>query len=134
MAIASVVTMRTPVLVLDEPTTGQDQRTEPRGRARLIGDLRDGGTTIVCVSHDMRLLADVADRLVVLDAGRVIADGPPRAVFADAAGDGWPRASGRRRRRALALRLRPGVREPGRRSRSTRRRGRDPRRHRRTRP
>ncbi len=39
----------------------------------------------MCISHDVRLLADVADRLVVLDAGRAIADGRPRAVFADGA-------------------------------------------------
>ena len=38
----------------------------------------------MCIAHDMRLLADVADRLVVLDGGRPIADDTPRAVFADA--------------------------------------------------
>jgi energy-coupling factor transport system ATP-binding protein len=38
---------------------------------------------VVCISHDVRLLADVADRLVVLHAGRAIADDTPRAVFAD---------------------------------------------------
>ena len=97
--------MGTPILVLDEPTTGLDQPTRT-AVSRLVGELRDGGTTIVCVSHDMRLIADVADRLVVLDAGRVIADGPPRAVFADApamraAGLEPPQAT------ALALRLRP---------------------------
>lgn len=105
VAIASVVTMRTPILVLDEPTTGQDRRTSGV-IARLVADLRDGGTTIVCVSHDLRLLADVADRLVVLDGGSVIADGTPRAVLSDtttmeAAGLRPPQAT------ALALRLRP---------------------------
>ena len=105
LSIASVVTMGTPVLVLDEPTTGLDQPTRT-AVSRIVGELRDRGTTIVCVSHDMRLIADVADRLVVLEAGRVIADGPPGAVFADgpamlAAGLEPPQAT------ALALRLRP---------------------------
>ena len=105
LSIASVVTMGTPVLVLDEPTTGLDQPTRT-AVSRIVGELRDRGTTIVCVSHDMRLIADVADRLVVLDAGRVIADGPPGAVFADeaamlTAGLEPPQAT------ALALRLRP---------------------------
>jgi energy-coupling factor transporter ATP-binding protein EcfA2 len=105
VAIASVVTMRAPVLVLDEPTTGQDRRTSGVV-ARLIGELRDAGTTVVCVSHDMRLLADVADRLVLLDRGGAIADGTPRAVFSDAAamevaGLRPPQVTG------LALRLRP---------------------------
>ena len=38
----------------------------------------------MCIAHDMRLLADVADRLVVIDGGRPIANDTPRAVFADA--------------------------------------------------
>ncbi|HEY6570234.1 MAG TPA: ABC transporter ATP-binding protein [Candidatus Limnocylindrales bacterium] len=82
VAIAAVVTMRTPVLILDEPTTGQDRRTSAMVRA-LIDDLGAGGTTIVCISHDMRLVADAADRLLVLDGGRIVADGTPRAVFGD---------------------------------------------------
>ena len=84
VAIASVLAMRTPVLVLDEPTTAQDHRTSDV-IGRLIRELRDAGTAVVCVSHDVRLLADVADRLLVLDAGRAIADDTPRAVFADQA-------------------------------------------------
>lgn len=82
LAIAAVVAMRTPVLILDEPTTGQDRRTATMVR-RLIGDLAAGGTTILCISHDMRLIADVADRLLVLEGGRVAADATPRTVFAD---------------------------------------------------
>jgi energy-coupling factor transport system ATP-binding protein len=83
VAIGSVVTMQPPVLILDEPTTGQDHRTAT-SLAHLIVELRDGGTTVVCIAHDMPLLADVADRLVVLAGGRVVADAAPREVFADA--------------------------------------------------
>ena len=84
VAIAAVVTMRTPVLIFDEPTTGQDRRTAAMVR-RLIGDLATAGTTIVCLAHDMRLVADVADRLLVLDGGRIVADAAPRTLFADRA-------------------------------------------------
>ena len=94
--------MRTPVIVLDEPTTGLDHRTRA-AISRILAELRERGTTIVCVSHDMRLIADVADRLVVLDAGRVIADGTPRSVFADPA---TLRSSGLEPPQATALALR----------------------------
>ena len=84
VSIGSVLTMRTPVLVLDEPTTGQDHRTADR-IAGVIRDVRAAGTTVVAVSHDMALVADIADRIVVLDAGRVVADGLPRTVLSDRA-------------------------------------------------
>ena len=77
VAIASVVAMRPPILILDEPTTGQDHRTAA-SIARLVGELRDGGATVLCISHDMPLLAEVADRLVVLAGGKIAAYGPPR--------------------------------------------------------
>jgi energy-coupling factor transport system ATP-binding protein len=82
VSIASVLTMRTPLVVLDEPTTGQDHRTARR-ITEVIRDLRGAGTTVVAVSHDLSLLAGIADRLLVLDGGRVAADGPPRDVLTD---------------------------------------------------
>ena len=69
VSIAAVLTMAPPILVLDEPTTAQDHRTST-AIAALIGSLRDGGTTIVCISHDLALLAEVAGRIVVLERGR----------------------------------------------------------------
>jgi energy-coupling factor transport system ATP-binding protein len=82
VSIASVLTMRTPIVVLDEPTTGQDHRTTDR-IAGVIRDLRAAGTAVVVVSHDMALVAAIADRLVVLDAGRIVAHGTPRDVLTD---------------------------------------------------
>ena len=71
------------VLVLDEPTFGQD-----RARAdELLGLLRDlnrEGTTIIVVTHDMQLVAEYADRVAVMESGRVTATGTPGEVFADA--------------------------------------------------
>ncbi len=84
VSIASVVTMCPRVLVLDEPTTGQDHQTGDM-IARRIQALRESGTTVVCVTHDMPLVAAVADRVLVLAAGRLVADGTPRAVFSDRA-------------------------------------------------
>jgi energy-coupling factor transport system ATP-binding protein len=84
VGIASVVAMRPSILVLDEPTTGQDHRTSDAIRT-VLQDVRDTGVTIVCVTHDMELVAALADRLVVMREGRVEADGTPRTVFADTA-------------------------------------------------
>jgi energy-coupling factor transporter ATP-binding protein EcfA2 len=84
VTIASVLTMRPSVLVLDEPTTGQDHRTSRR-IAELIDGVRAGGATVVTVTHDMSLLAAVSDRVVVLQEGRVAADGTPRAILSDRA-------------------------------------------------
>lgn len=78
-AIAGVLAMQPKLLVLDEPTAGLD----PRGRAglrRLLAELRDRGVTIVQVTHSMEDAAR-ADRVVVLDESRVIADGAPAEVF-----------------------------------------------------
>jgi energy-coupling factor transport system ATP-binding protein len=82
VSIASVVTMRPSIMVLDEPTTGQDHRTAAAIERAILG-LRDGGATVICVSHDMDLVASIADRIVVMDAGRVMADGTPREIFGD---------------------------------------------------
>ena len=83
VAIASVITMDPRVLVLDEPTTGQDQRMTAVV-AEIVHSLRAEGVAVVCISHDMRLLAAVADRMVLMAAGRIVTIGRPRAVFADA--------------------------------------------------
>lgn len=82
VGIASIVTMRPSILIFDEPSTGQDHQT-----TKIINDLmrglREKGTTVVCVSHDMPLLADVVERVVVMKDTQIIADASPREVFAD---------------------------------------------------
>lgn len=72
------------LLVLDEPTFGQD-RARADELLSLLDALRTDGTTIVVVTHDMQLVAEHADRVLVMDAGRLAADGPVDEVFADAA-------------------------------------------------
>jgi energy-coupling factor transport system ATP-binding protein len=80
LALASVLAMRTPVLVLDEPTTGQDARGIERVRA-VVDEAAASGRTVVAISHDMRFVAENFERIVVMRAGRVILDGSPDAVF-----------------------------------------------------
>jgi energy-coupling factor transport system ATP-binding protein len=84
VGIASIFTMRPRVFILDEPSTGQDHRSA-RVIERLIARLGERGDTVICVSHDMPLIAHVARRALVLWNGALIADGPPREVFADRA-------------------------------------------------
>ncbi len=81
-AIAGILAMKPELLVLDEPTAGLD----PRGRARLralLADLRASGATLVQVTHSMEDAAR-ADRVIVLDQSRIIANGTPAEVFSKA--------------------------------------------------
>jgi len=82
VGMASVYTMRPAVFILDEPTTGQDNITT-QTVYRLIKKLRDEGSTVLCVAHDMILLAEVVDRMLVLRDGDIIMDTTPREVFSD---------------------------------------------------
>jgi energy-coupling factor transport system ATP-binding protein len=86
LALASVLAMGAPMMVLDEPTTGQDARGVQRVET-MIGKLTASGTTVVVISHDMRFVAETARRVVVMRAGRIIEDGPPDAVFSESR---WP--------------------------------------------
>jgi len=70
------------VLVLDEPTTGQDA-DHLRAFLALLDRVRDRtGLTVVTVTHDMRAVASRASRVVLLGGGRIVLDGPPERVFA----------------------------------------------------
>lgn len=82
VGIASIVTMEPSILILDEPSTGQDHQTTSIIN-NLMRKLADQGTTVVCVSHDMPLLADVVERVIVMKDAQIIADASPREVFAD---------------------------------------------------
>lgn len=84
LALASVLAMRTPILVLDEPTTGQDLRGVAIVHA-VIEAARTAGRTVLAISHDMEFVASTFDRVVVMRAGTLILDGPPTSVFAEPA-------------------------------------------------
>jgi len=78
-AIATVLSMQPEILALDEPTAGLD----PRTRRRLIGLLQELPQTMLCATHDMRLVAEVFPRTIILDGGRMVADGPTDQLLAD---------------------------------------------------
>ena len=86
LALASILAMETPIVVLDEPTTGQDARGSERV-ARVVADLSAAGRTVIAISHDMRFVAETFERVVVMRVGRIVLDGTPDEVFAEA---NWP--------------------------------------------
>lgn len=86
LALASILAMDTPIVILDEPTTGQDAAGIDRVR-RIVADLGAAGRTVIAISHDMRFVAESFERVVVMGAGRVLLDGTPAEVFAEPA---WP--------------------------------------------
>jgi cobalt transport protein ATP-binding subunit len=79
VAVATVLSMDPSILVVDEPSAGLD----PRGRRELIGLLRSLDQTLLVSTHDMRLVAEVFPRTVVVDGGLVVADGPTASILAD---------------------------------------------------
>ena len=83
LALASVLAMGTPLVVLDEPTTGQDARGLDRVRA-IVASLAAEGRTVVAISHDMRFVAEGFERVVVMREGRIAMDATPRDAFAEA--------------------------------------------------
>ena len=70
------------MLLLDEPAAGLND-TETEELAALLRAIRDSGITVLIVEHNMSLVMNVADQIVVLEAGRVIAEGTPAQVQAD---------------------------------------------------
>jgi branched-chain amino acid transport system ATP-binding protein len=70
------------ILLLDEVTGGVDQRTIPE-LVRLVRELHAGGLTLLVIEHNMRVITAVAQRIVALHLGEVIADGPPDVVARD---------------------------------------------------
>lgn len=80
LAIASVLAMHTPVVVIDEPTAGQDARGLEQLR-KVVANLASESRTVVAISHDRRFISNSFERVVVLDAGRVVADGSPAEVL-----------------------------------------------------
>lgn len=81
IAIATVLSMRPEILVLDEPSAGLD----PRARRGLINLLRDLPQTMLVSTHDLTMVKELFPRTVIMDHGRVVADGSTPDLLADAA-------------------------------------------------
>ena len=72
------------MLLLDEPVSGMNA-SETQSFVQLIRNMRDRGITILLVEHDMPMVMTVSDRIVVLNYGRIIAEGPPDVIRNDPA-------------------------------------------------
>lgn len=81
VSIASVLAMQPRLLLFDEP----DANLDIQARRRLIGFLQAAPQTLLVASHDLELILEVCDRVLLLDGGRVVADGAPAQVMGDAA-------------------------------------------------
>ena len=83
VAIAAILAMNPEVLVIDEPTTGQDPRRS-RDIMDLMKMLHSAGKTIIIITHDMDLVCEYAKQVIVMNDGRTLTQGPPREVFTKA--------------------------------------------------
>ncbi len=83
VALASVLAMETPIVVLDEPTTGQDAAGVER-IGSIVEWLRGEGKTVIAITHDIDFCAEHFPRVVVMGQGRVLLDGDARHVLAQA--------------------------------------------------
>ena len=85
LAVASVLAMGSPILVVDEPTTGLDLH----GIRSIMTLLRQWnqieGRTIVIITHDLHIVAEYVPRTVVMAQGKIVADGPTRSILSDGA-------------------------------------------------
>ena len=81
VAIAGVLAMEPKVLILDEPTAGLD----PRGRDEILSEIKNihekRKITVILVSHSMEDVAKIAERIIVMDKGKVFLDSNPREIF-----------------------------------------------------
>ena len=79
VALATVLAMDPTILVLDEPTSGLD----PAGRRELIGVLASLPMAQLIITHDLPFALEFCDRSLIMDSGRIVADGPTRSILED---------------------------------------------------
>ncbi|MDG3133074.1 ABC transporter ATP-binding protein [Streptococcus suis] len=82
VTIASILVLNPEILLLDEPTAGQDQ-WHYREMMEFLDELNAKGHTIVMITHDMQLMLDYSDRAVVVVDGQIIADAPPAEILSN---------------------------------------------------
>ena len=80
VAIARVLAMQPKLILFDEPTSALDPELVGEVLA-VMRDLAHEGMTMLVVTHEIRFAAEVADRILFMDRGRIVADGPPRQVL-----------------------------------------------------
>ena len=80
VALASIIAMDTPIIIFDEPTTGQDAANIAR-MADTIAALRERGKTVITITHDIDFCAENFERVIALSNGKVLLDGPANDVL-----------------------------------------------------
>lgn len=80
VALASIIAMDTPIVIFDEPTTGQDAANIAR-MAHVIATLRERGKTVITITHDIDFCAENFERVIALSKGEVLLDGPANEVL-----------------------------------------------------
>jgi len=80
-AIATILSMHPEIFILDEPTSNLD----PRSRRAIVKILRALPATTLVASHDLELVLEVCDRVVLLDSGKIVVQGQPKELFSDQA-------------------------------------------------
>ena len=82
LEVAIALAARPTLLLLDEPVSGMNA-SETAGFIALLSQIRERGVTVLLVEHDMHLVMNVSDRIVVLNYGRIIAEGTPAEIQAN---------------------------------------------------
>lgn len=80
LAVATILAMEPKILVIDEPTTGQDWDGTKR-MMEMMERLHQNGHTILAITHNMQIAAEYADRVIVFSNGRIVLDGSPEEIF-----------------------------------------------------
>lgn len=80
VALASIISMDTPIVIFDEPTTGQDALSVAR-IAHVIAALRARGKTVITITHDIDFCAENFERVIALSQGKILLDGPANEVL-----------------------------------------------------
>ena len=80
VALASIIAMDTPIVIFDEPTTGQDAANVAR-IANVIAELKREGKTVITITHDIDFCAENFDRVIALSKGKILLDGPAREIL-----------------------------------------------------
>ena len=82
LCLACLIALNPEILILDEPTTGLDYR-ECMEVMEKIRQLNENGTTVIMVCHDMEVVLDFAKKIIVMNRGEILGEGPARSVLAD---------------------------------------------------
>jgi energy-coupling factor transport system ATP-binding protein len=82
VALASIVSMDTPIVIFDEPTTGQDTANVER-IGHVIASLRQKGKTVITITHDIDFCAENFERIIALSQGQLLLDGPAVEVLGE---------------------------------------------------